>query len=92
MHLEERREGTTVQESMHIRHFPLGAAPALFEFPCHAASCEDGGHDATGAIMEGLRRGQVRFEGDDRCQGRVGDGYCDRVLHYVATATYKKVE
>jgi hypothetical protein len=33
--------------------------------------------------------GSKTFEGEDACQGRTGSATCQRVLHYVVTATYR---
>jgi len=39
--------------------------------------------------MRSLKAGETQFEGDHQCTGYVGDGPCQRILRYVATATYK---
>ena len=80
LQLEERRDGRTLPESAHVRHFPMAEAPALFDLPCLDPSCRDGGHDATRQMLNGLRRGQTRFEGEDNCYGTVGSVGCQRVL------------
>jgi hypothetical protein len=43
----------------------------------------------TNAITRSLKNGETQFEGEHQCTGYVGDGGCQRVLRYTATATYK---
>ena len=64
-------------------------APLLFDMPCRDTACKDGGHDVTNAITRSLKAGETQFEGEHQCTGYVGDGPCQRVLRYTATATYK---
>lgn len=87
--IEEKHAGNVVPESTHIRRVQVEHAPALFAMPCHDRECKEGGHDVTEAILRALRSSQTRFEGDHACQGKVGEGECGRLLHYVGTATYK---
>jgi hypothetical protein len=88
LEVEERRGGGIVPEAKHIRHVIIDRAPALFLLPCGDASCNDGGHDVTLAMMRDLRAGQTRFEGESVCNGTVGTALCGRVVHYVAIADY----
>ncbi len=76
---------------VHVRHVVVPTAPALFEIMCGDRSCKDGGHDLTWEIMRALRASEPRFEGRHECSGSLGalgSGQCNRVLRYVATATY----
>jgi len=91
LELEERRSGAVSAEVSHIRRVVVASAPALFEVPCSNPSCSDGGHDLTTSIMSALRMRSHRFEGEDTCYGQVGNASCERVLKYVATATYRLV-
>ena len=79
----------SVAETGHIRHVVVAHAPLLFEMPCRDQACKDGGHDVTNAIVRSLKNGETQFEGEHSCTGYVGDGPCQRVLRYVATASYK---
>ncbi|MCL2723490.1 MAG: hypothetical protein FWD69_03545 [Polyangiaceae bacterium] len=89
LELEERRSGVASAEVSHIRRVVVATAPALFEVPCSNPSCHDGGHDLTSPVMSALRARSPRFEGEDTCYGQVGNASCERVLKYVATATYR---
>jgi len=72
----------------HVRHVVVERAPALFEQRCGNPSCKGGEHQFTSELVAGLRRDQVRIEGEDRCLGPMGASTCQWVLKYVATATY----
>lgn len=87
--LSERRPGVVSAEVSHTRRVVVEHAPALFEMPCADPSCKDGGHDVTHQIMRALQRGETKFEGEDTCLGHVGNAACERILRYIATATYK---
>lgn len=89
LEVQERRADTTVAETSHVRRIPVAHAPALFELPCHDTFCNGGGHDVTAEILKALRAGMQRFEGEDACGGTTGAAPCARVLHYVATASYR---
>ena len=89
LEIMEKHAGNVVPESTHIRRVQVEHAPALFAMPCHDRECKEGGHDVTEVILKALRGGQTRFEGDHACQGRVGEGECGRLLHYVGIATYR---
>jgi len=89
LEVQERRAETPVAESSHVRRIPVAHAPALFELPCHDSFCNGGGHDVTAEILKHLRSGALRFDGEDGCSGSTGAAPCARVLHYVATATYR---
>ena len=74
----------------YLRLISVAHAPALFLLPCGDNSCADGGHDITHEIMRSIKARQTSFKGDDACRGSLGQsGSCTRILHYVATATYK---
>jgi hypothetical protein len=90
LEIQERRADTLIAESSHVRKIPVEFAPALFELPCHDAFCTEGGHDMTQLILRALKSGQTAFEGEDACNGHTGTAPCQRVLRYVATATYRR--
>jgi hypothetical protein len=90
LEIEERRGGVALPESTHIKRISVPHAPALFEIPCLDTWCKDGGHDITGEILRALRSGATQFEGEHGCGGRSGAADCQRVLRYVAIATYRK--
>jgi hypothetical protein len=87
--MDERRRGTQLPESSHIRLVPVENAPALFVVPCHDTLCRDGGHDITNAVLSVVRQGSVHHVGEDECRGYLGSEGCGRVLHYVIDATYR---
>ena len=89
LQLQETKANISVAETGHIRHVVVAHAPLLFEMPCRDTACKDGGHDVTSAIAKALKAGQTSFEGEHSCTGYVGDQPCQRILRYVATATYK---
>ncbi len=89
LEIQERREGVTNGESAHIRRIVVQHAAALFVVPCHDSSCDSGGHDVTNEILRALREHKTRFEGQDACRGVTGSANCQRIMHYVATATYR---
>lgn len=78
-----------VMESVHVKRVPVAHAAALFELPCLDPTCKEGGHDVTAAILRQLQGGATSFEGEDQCLGKSGTAECQRVLCYVATATYR---
>jgi hypothetical protein len=89
LELQERRAGFSTPDAAHIRHIVLASAPALFLLPCQDPRCADGGHDVTSEILRGLQAGKARLEGEDPCNGWIGNTACQRVLHYVAIAEYR---
>ncbi len=89
LEIHELRGGSTVPESIHVRPIPVASAPALFELPCLDSFCKDGVHDLTRAILCALESRVTKFEGEDACTGHAGNADCQRVLRYVATATYR---
>jgi hypothetical protein len=64
-------------------------APALFELACPEESCTNGGHDLTRQIMQGLRMTSAEITGESTCRGDLPSGSCNRVVKYVASATYR---
>ena len=86
---ETRPEGC-VSNTQYTRRVVVEHAPALFEVPCSYPQCEDGGYDVTREILTALNGHQETFEGTVSCRGRCATLDCARVLHYVATATYRK--
>jgi hypothetical protein len=87
--IHELRAGAAVLESTHVRRIPVLHAPALFELPCLDSFCKDGLHDLTRDILHALESRATEFEGEDACSGHTGSADCQRVLRYVATATYR---
>jgi hypothetical protein len=87
--IDEHVNGSPCGEPAHIRRIPVESAPALFVLNCGDPRCKDGGHDITHAIMRELRGKATTFDGKDECRGSLGTSNCPRVLHFVATATYK---
>ena len=90
LELQEVRSGISTTEAAHIKRVVVTHAPALFVLPCQDSNCRDGGHDVTSAVMRSLRSEEVRFEGEDACQGMVGTALCQRILRYVGVAEYRK--
>jgi len=60
----------------------------MFLMGCTDSSCKDGGYDLTPEVLRALQAHQTNFEGEQACNGRVGNGECHRILHYTAIATY----
>src|SRR5262249_52880111 len=91
LEIEERRGGGVLAGGTYIRRIVVEHAPALFQLPCGDRTCQDGGHEVTREIMQALRAGQTRFEGEDPCNGHLGTSgvRCDSVLRYVGVATYR---
>ncbi|MEM9692884.1 MAG: hypothetical protein AAGA56_10090 [Myxococcota bacterium] len=87
LRIEESRGDEAPPEISHTRHIVVARAPALFEVPCSDRYC-DGHHNVTVEVVEALKSGATRFEGDDECQGTSRNGACRLVLRYVAEATY----
>jgi hypothetical protein len=85
---EQSGTGSVSAEPGHIRRIVVESAPALFVLTCGDLRCKDGGHDLTHPIMRALRAGQLRFEGEDACTGSLGSGQCERILRYLAIATF----
>ncbi len=90
LEIEERSDGAAVSQPKYVRRVVVPNAPALFLIPCGDANCEGGGHDVTGAVMHALHDHQTGFAGEDYCRGSLGSANCSRILHYEATAEYKK--
>lgn len=90
LEISEHRAGSRVAEPSHTRRIVVPRAPALFVIPCGDSACTDGGHDITYPVMRALRAGETRFEGEDACRGQIRSSDCDRVLRFVATATYSE--
>jgi len=89
LEIQELRGGSAVPESTHVRRIPVASAPALFELPCLDSFCKDGTHDLTHDILRALESRATKFEGEHACTGHTGNADCQRVLRYVATATYR---
>jgi hypothetical protein len=89
LQVDERRAGVSTGEAAHIRRVVVENAPALFVVPCRDPACKDGGHDITNLITRALRAKETRFEGEDACNGSVGSANCQRIMHFVATASYR---
>jgi hypothetical protein len=89
LEIQELRGGSAVLESTHVRCIPVSSAPALFELSCLDSFCKDGTHDLTCEILRALEARATSFQGEDACTGHTGNADCQRVLRYVATATYR---
>ena len=87
--LHELRGERRLRETVHVWHIIVDRAPALFDFPCSEEFCRDGGYDIAYEVMRALEVGVSDFEGEDRCVGATGTAVCERVLHFVALATYR---
>ena len=72
----------------YIWRIVVDRAPAIFEVACNTDGCEDGGHDLTREILQRLRASSKTFVGESVCRGGNAQGNCNRVLKYVAKATY----
>ena len=88
----EFENGERIEETVHIRRIVVEHAPALFLLSCNEKQCENGGHEVSADILEALKAGKERFEGEHRCSGQVGDDACIRTVKYVATAKYNAQE
>jgi hypothetical protein len=88
--IEEATRAGSVGGTRYIRRVVLAHAPALFELPCSEPRCESGGYDVTSEILAALASRKTHFEGQQSCTGRCSQNDCGRVLHYVATATYRQ--
>ncbi len=86
--VDDRRGAGILTDTRYVRHVVVERAPALFEIPCSAERCEDGGHDVTRDVMQSLLAGEQEFVGKDICFGWLGNDRCDRVLRFVGHATY----
>ena len=82
-------KGIADAASTHVRRVVVAHAPALFEVPCADASCKEGGHEITSAILRALRERRTSFTGDDVCHGSIGSHHCGRVLRYVVSASFR---
>ena len=71
----------------YLKHVMVDHAPARFELPCHNHKC-DGAHNFTRALLHGLKAGEPRIEGSDRCGGTTKEGECPYEMTFVAHATY----
>jgi hypothetical protein len=89
LEVEERSATSSALQPKYTRFIMVSSAPALFLLPCGDTHCIDGGHDVTGTIMNALRGGKTRFEGEDECRGSIGTSYCARVLHFQGAAEYR---
>jgi hypothetical protein len=87
--VDETQKGGSVGGRRYIWRVVLTQAPALFEVSCSDPQCEDGGYDLTREILSALASRRTRFEGQQSCAGQCRVNECGRVLHYVATATYR---
>jgi len=88
--VEERRGSwpSATPEGSHVRRIVVATAPAVFLITCHDPECREGGHDVTVLVMRALRAREARFEGVDRCPGRVGSADCQRAIRFVGVAEY----
>jgi hypothetical protein len=86
--LKETRAEHTVAGTTRAQHVIVARAGALFEIACSDPKCENGGHDLTTEVLAGLRDRLAEFGGNSDCHGDLGQGSCDRTLHYSVHATY----
>jgi hypothetical protein len=87
--IRETRPDGCASDTQYTRRVVVEHAAALFEMPCSYSYCTDGGYDTTREIMGALSARTARFEGEVSCRGNCRAQYCERVLHYVGTATYR---
>ena len=90
LEFKESRAGVQMADVTHKRRVVIDRAPALFELTCQDSACKDGGHDITHDVLQALRSGVERFDGEDVCHGQVGNAECRRVLSFVGHATYRR--
>lgn len=83
LEIEERKPGGALAGASYIRRIVVESAPALFVVPCGGGDCNGGAHDITRAVLDALRDGETRFEGEHACDG------CSCVLHLVGSAAYR---
>src|SRR5690606_13376617 len=67
LNIEERRATNLVPGSRYTQHIIVGRAAARFEVPCSEPKCQEGGHDITHDILNGLRARQARITGTSTC-------------------------
>jgi hypothetical protein len=89
LEIRESRPNGLTNDTQYIRRVVVAHAHALFEMPCSYSSCDNGGYDVTREVLSALASRAARFEGECACRGSCGGEFCSRVLHYVATATYR---
>ena len=82
------RSDTSASQPKYVRRIVVQRAPALFLIGCGDPNCEEGGHDVTTTVMQALLNRKTTFQGEDKCRGALGSGYCARTMHYDATALY----
>ncbi|MBM4357990.1 MAG: hypothetical protein FJ096_07755 [Deltaproteobacteria bacterium] len=87
--VREARVGMPGHEVHHKRVVVVSRAPALFEFACADRACEGGGHDMTDLVLGHLGRGEARFSGTHRCEGRARETACEYELCFEARAIYR---
>jgi hypothetical protein len=83
----EDRSGV-IAGTKYTRRVVVDRAPALFVVPCGDPRCQSEGHDLTRQVMSALRARARSFQGEDGCNGSVGQGECLRVLKFEAVAEY----
>jgi hypothetical protein len=88
LEVEERRAGSAVSETKHVRLVVVDRAPALFELPCGDSDCRDGGHDLTRQLMGWLNDHATEFVVEDACSGNVRGVPCGRIVRVLGVATY----
>jgi hypothetical protein len=86
--IEEWRGDQHISGARYTKHVMVSSAPARFEVPCGEPRCQDGGHDITYEMMRALKDRQATIEGQSDCRGALGEMPCDRVVRFVALATY----
>jgi hypothetical protein len=80
-----------VLDSVRVQHIMVPHAAALFEVPCGAPGCQDGGFDVTVEVLRALRHEKPDFSGSASCYGSVGDHPCQRELNFRGVADWSEL-
>jgi hypothetical protein len=86
--MQEAPADNRANDTRYTRRVVLEHASSLFEVRCSDAHCDEGVYDLTRHLVAALAAGSTHVEGECACSGTRPTGPCDRVLRYVATATY----
>lgn len=86
--MQEAPFDNRANDTRYTRRVVLEHASSLFEVRCSDAHCDEGVYDLTRELVAALAAGSTHVEGECACSGTRPTGPCDRVLRYVATATY----
>jgi hypothetical protein len=88
LHVVRRIGEDRERRDAHTRHVIVDRAPAYFFSPCLDHDCV-GGHDITGALLEGLREKQTKIVATAPCDRGGLDTSCAGVLEVEVTAQYE---